>query len=153
MPRTSYIKSGSTRSTHASAHLRPGPLLANLAGPALPRLCDSELTASTLLDRTRVTTEEWFKSKATTKAYASYVRSGKAWLKMFVEEGRSGEEGGATGGLGEQGHSDLSGAFDTIGEATPTALRLLIAYKCDHLGRGFSTAEGLRSAFKLYFER
>jgi hypothetical protein len=102
-----------------------------------------------LLNHTQVTTEEWFKSKATTKAYASYVRSGKAWLKAFVEEGRvSSEEMNSN-----EGRSQFACAFDTIGEWTPMALRLLIAYKCDHIGRGFSTAEGLRSAFKLYFER
>jgi hypothetical protein len=47
----------------------------------------------------------------------------------------------------------LGHALDSITEHTPTALRLIMAYKCEHLGRAFSTAEGLRSAFKHFFER
>jgi hypothetical protein len=46
----------------------------------------------------------------------------------------------------------FAGAFDSIGAQTPTALQLLMAYKCDHLGQQFEMAEGLRSAFKLYWE-
>ncbi|KAJ7727072.1 hypothetical protein B0H16DRAFT_1735336 [Mycena metata] len=36
---------------------------------------------------------------------------------------------------------------------TPLTLRALTAYKCEHLERGFASAEGLCSAFKDYFER
>src|SRR5262245_2003359 len=43
-------------------------------------------------------------------------------------------------------------AFDKISLRTLMALRLLTAYKCDHQGKGFSMAKGLRSAFKSYFE-
>ena len=44
-------------------------------------------------------------------------------------------------------------AFDNISAQTPTVLQLLTAYKCDHLGQQFETADGLHSAFKLYWER
>jgi hypothetical protein len=45
--------------------------------------------------------------------------------------------------------SAFAGAFDKRSSRTLTALR---AYKCNHQGKGFSMAKGLRSAFKSYFE-
>ena len=110
-------------------------------------------SASELLDRTRMTTDQWYKSVKTTKSYANYVKSGKEWLEKWTKEGRQGlEEERETGEVPEERFL-FAGAFDDIGAHTPTALRLLTAYKCDHLGRQFETAEGLRSAFKLYWER
>jgi hypothetical protein len=117
-----------------------------------PASTAAEPSASILLDHTRLTTDEWYKSPRTTKAYANYVKSGKAWLEEWTQEDRRGveeEQGGE--GVPEE-RSAFAGAFDKICAQTPTVLRLLTAYKCDHLGYGFSTAEGLRSAFKLYFE-
>ncbi|KAJ6486281.1 hypothetical protein DFH09DRAFT_1291609 [Mycena vulgaris] len=78
-------------------------------------------SASSLLQHSQQTTEEWYKSQSTKKGYANYVKG--------------------------------ADAFDNIGAETPLALRALTAYKCEHLERGFATAEGLRSAFKDYFER
>ncbi|KAK7035132.1 hypothetical protein R3P38DRAFT_3184690 [Favolaschia claudopus] len=65
-------------------------------------------------------------SQQTTNGYANYVKSGKKWLEEWTSEGR---------------------------EHTPLALRALNAYKCEHLERSFASAEGIRSAFKDYFER
>jgi hypothetical protein len=107
-------------------------------------------SVSTLLARTKLTTDEWYKSSNTTKAYANYVKSGKTFLKDWAEEGRLSPAGQNDG---PEDCSAISEAFDTIGSLTPIALKLLTVFKCDHQGKGFSTAEGLRSAFKLYFER
>jgi hypothetical protein len=74
------------------------------------------------------------------------------WLENWTKESRQGPEDEQMGEVSEE-RSAFTGAFDTIGAHTPTALQLLTAYKCDHLGRQFETAEGLRSAFKLYWER
>jgi hypothetical protein len=110
-----------------------------------------------LLNHTRLTTDEWYKAAKTTKAYANYVKNGKAFLQSWAADSDGStslggeEESGIVDNAGER--SAFSGAFDSIGSQTPIALRLFAAYKCDHQGKGFSTAEGMRSAFKLYFER
>lgn len=127
-------------------------------------------TAADLLQHSSVTTEEWYKSQRTTSAYANYVKSGKKWLGDWVSEDRQGpgvqsaENGGAgrDAAVGDPPSSSTSaiedresfaGAFDTLSGKTPIALRLLLAFKCDVQQNGFSTAEGIRSAFKQYFER
>jgi len=100
-----------------------------------------------------MTTDQWYKSAKTTKSYANYVKSGKEWLENWTKESRQGlEDEQVMGELSEE-RSVFAGAFDKISAHTPTVLRLLTAYKCDHLGRQFETAECLRSAFKLYWER
>jgi hypothetical protein len=108
---------------------------------------------SSLLDQSRLTTDEWYKSKRTTKAYANYVKNGKSFLATWVQDSEECSEGEGLDHVASEERAVYSGAFDNITDKTPTALRLLMAYKCDHQGKGFSTAEGLRSAFKLYFER
>jgi hypothetical protein len=121
--------------------------------PTQPNMPPSAPTIADLLIRSRLTTEEWYRSARTTKAYANYVKSGKAFLEAWATEGRLDMDSvGQIGGVHEE-RSALSGAFDSISDRMPTALRLLLAYKCDHEAKGFATAEGLRSAFKLYFER
>ncbi|KAJ7637951.1 hypothetical protein DFH06DRAFT_1432567 [Mycena polygramma] len=97
-------------------------------------------SASSLLSDSRQTTEDWYKSSRTKAGYANYVKSGKKWLVDWTAEGRLDDEISGT-------------AFDVISEDTPLALRALTAYKCEHLERGFASAEGLRSVFKDYFER
>lgn len=97
-------------------------------------------SASSLLNNSQQTTDEWYKSQRTKKGYANYVKSGKKWLLDWTAEGRLDGEIAAD-------------AFDTITAETPLALRALTAFKCEHLERGFASAEGLRSAFKDYFER
>jgi hypothetical protein len=104
-----------------------------------------------LLGQSQLTTDEWYKSPKTTKAYVGYVKSGKKFLESWAED-PAGDVGGGNDSDPED-RSIFAGAFDEITSRTPIALRLLTAYKCDHQGHGFSTAEGLRSAFKLYFER
>ena len=105
-------------------------------------------TTAQLLDQTQQTTDEWYKSQRTRKGYANYVKNGKEWLAGWAS-GEQYEEDLEDGRL----RVELATAFEKIGEQTPVALRLFTAFKCEHQGCGFSTAEGLRSAFKDYFER
>ncbi|KAJ3752488.1 hypothetical protein EV360DRAFT_88707 [Lentinula raphanica] len=110
-------------------------------------------SASQLLSHSYQTTEDWYKSSNTKKGYAGYVKSGKKWVLEWaananVDAGEDVEE--AQNSVDTEG---LAHAFDSISKYTPMALRLLTAYKCDHQGLKFSTAEGIRSAFKDYFER
>ncbi|KAJ7149449.1 hypothetical protein C8R43DRAFT_1128452 [Mycena crocata] len=97
-------------------------------------------SASSLLNNSQQTTDEWYKSPRTKKGYGNYVKSGKKWVAEWTGEGHLDDEISAD-------------AFDNITAETPLALRALVAYKCEHLERGFASAEGLRSAFKDYFER
>lgn len=117
----------------------------------------SEPDPEALLECSRLTTEAWYKSKRTTKAYTNYVKAGKAWLQKWVAEETASGEGMESGQEGvTQSPGDrralFSGAFDEAGEHTPNVLRMYIAFKCEHQKLGFSTAEGIRSAFKSYFE-
>ncbi|KAF8325745.1 hypothetical protein F5887DRAFT_1085118 [Amanita rubescens] len=115
-----------------------------------------------LLDQSRETTDEWYKSKRTKNGYANYVKHGKQWLGDWAIEDRTDSDDSElvtsedrTGNDPEEGSTrvHLAQAFNTISDHTPVALRLLTAYKCEHQGCTFATAEGLRSAFKDYFER
>ena len=124
------------------------------SGPSAPVSTELEPSAATLLSHIQQTTEDWYRSSRTTKAYANYVKSGILWLKSWVEGGAQNNEVPAQmEGCGGEERAAFESAFDKISSITPTALQILLAYKCDHLGKGFSTAEGLRSAFKQYFER
>ena len=108
-------------------------------------------SASQLLSQSLQTTDEWFKSVCTKKGYTNYVKNGKKLLAEWTTDGRMDQDGGGFVGV----DSDMEGlgcAFDSITKHTPTALQLIMAYKCKHLGRAFSMAEGLRSAFKHFFE-
>jgi hypothetical protein len=133
-------KATSTRATVKS----PKPKAAKKSAKKAPAPTTSSSTdhpsASSLLSNSQQTTDAWYKSPRTKKGYASYVKSGKAWLVDWTAEGH----------LDNEISSD---AFDVITAQTPLALRALTAYKCEHLERGFASAEGLRSAFKDYFER
>jgi hypothetical protein len=104
-----------------------------------------EPSASTLLNHSQQTMDEWYKLVRTKKGYASYVKSGKKWLAEWVAEDRLDDQ--------ESEESNFAGTFDSLTSQTLTVLRLLTAYKCDHQGRAFTTAEGLQSTFKHYFER
>jgi hypothetical protein len=108
-------------------------------------------SASQLLSQSLQTTGEWFKSVRTKKGYANYVKNGKKLLAEWTTDGRMDQDDGGFVGV-DSDREGLGRAFDSITEHTPTALRLIMAYKCEHLGRAFSTAEGLRSAFKHFFE-
>ena len=48
----------------------------------------SDPSASTLLDHTWMTTDQWYKSVKMTKSYANYVKSGMEWLEKWMKEGR-----------------------------------------------------------------
>jgi hypothetical protein len=109
-------------------------------------------SASQLLSQSLQTTDEWFKSVRTKKGYANYVKNGKMLLAEWTTDGRMDQDDGGFVGV-DSDREGLGRALDSITEHTPTALRLIMAYKCEHLGRAFSTAEGLRSAFKHFFER
>jgi hypothetical protein len=80
------------------------------------------------------------------------VKSGKAFLQSWASSRQSDLDDAEPPGSDLEERSAFACAFDTIDDKTPTALRLLLAYKCDYEGKGFATAEGVRSAFKSYFE-
>jgi hypothetical protein len=82
--------------------------------------------------------------------YNNYVRSGKEFLEEWVREGLMDVDGVIQV---DEERSSFSKAFDSVTDRTPTALCILLAYKCEHEGKGFATAESIRSAFKMYFER
>jgi hypothetical protein len=91
----------------------------------------------------------WFRATSTSDSYKRYVKEGKEWVKKWATEidgSRSDEAVGErwTG-------SDISAAFDDIGEATPKALHAFVVYKCEVLDNSYKTAEAIRSAFKHYF--
>ena len=91
----------------------------------------------------------WFRATSTSDSYKRYVKEGKEWVKKWATEidgSRSDEAVGErwTG-------SNISAAFDDIGEATPKALHAFVVYKCEVLDNSYKTAEAIRSAFKHYF--
>ena len=143
MPRAAHRKSRKSK----NATINPTGTLNTTEATIAPP------SPSALLSHSQLTTEEWYRSAKTTRAYASYVKSGKEFLKSWAEDG-TGSQGGESDSLVDSDSRDtFVGAFDSITSRTPIALRLFLAYKCDHQQKGFSTAEGLRSAFKQYFER
>ena len=136
----------------------PVPSFTPLPAPvtSLPNLTPSPTvnpSVSDLLSQSRLTSEEWYRSPRTTKAYAGYVKSGKIFLDSWADEATFVAGGPDIVNDDSEDKLGFARAFDEISSRTPLALRLLTAYKCDHQGKGFSTAEGLRSAFKSYFER
>lgn len=169
----------STRSSTRAANSQPSPpdasgavppLAAGTLAPATPKknrrraaktagvVASEEVatvpTAAVLLEQSKLTTDGWYKSKRTTKAYANYVKAAIKWLDGWTDEsgvdGSSDETDDGADGVGRR--EAFSGALSSVSEHTPTVLRLYLAFKCEHEGCGFSTAEGLRSAFKQYFE-
>lgn len=162
MPRTP-TKSTSSRTSATVPYTTPSP------SPKKSRSRKSQATpiqaepipapsVAQLLDQSRETTDEWYKSKRTKNGYANYVKSGKQWLDEWATEDQTDDSEGMAGDQtdgSEEGSTrvHLAQAFNTISEHAPVALRLLTAYKCEHQGCTFATAEGLRSAFKDYFER
>lgn len=112
----------------------------------------SSQVPTTLLHRTLATINKWHKSERTKAGYKSHVNRGMKWLqKWVVEHAGSGEEEGDDDS--EDICDNMKDTFTVISEQTPIALRLLTAYKCDEGKCKFSTAEGIRSAFKDYFEK
>ena len=121
-----------------------------------------QLTMSDLLNKSKQTTEEWLHRPRTKQAYASHVKAGKAWLddwatfskNLHVERDQArNEEETPRPEENPTINPALADAFDKVGEHTPTALRLFTFFKCEQNGCKFSTAEGIRSAFKDYFEQ
>ncbi|TFY81727.1 hypothetical protein EWM64_g2287 [Hericium alpestre] len=130
-----------------------------------------------LLAESSNTTHEWFRRPNTSQQYANYVKAGKEWLHVWVTESedssdKAEEPAGASQvseadvptedvestapGLGSTSLEDrrqYGDAFDSITDKTPDALRLFTAWKCEILGRQYSTAEAIRAAFKDYFEQ
>ncbi|KAJ7908590.1 hypothetical protein B0H13DRAFT_2661947 [Mycena leptocephala] len=144
--RSSRKNTSSSSATTSAPKPRPQKKSADAKGTrakaakAVPTATSALPSASSLLQNSLETTDEWFKSSRKKKGYRNYVKSSKTWLADWTAEGRLDNEISAD-------------AFDVISEQTPLALRTLTAYKCEHLERGFAPAEGLRSAFKDYFER
>jgi hypothetical protein len=110
-------------------------------------------TTSGLLAQVQQTTEEWFHSQRTTKGYARHVKAGKEWLEGWVELSKSLETEEELEDAHDVINPAFANAFDNISEHTPTVLTLYTTLKCEQQGCKFSTAEGVRSAFKDYFEQ
>jgi hypothetical protein len=160
-PRQSIPKKPAQRSSSIGLEDEDNPL------PELDGGEEPELTSAGLLEKAVLTTDQWYKSKNTQKGYASYVKGGKKfveeWDKEHAEATDVEIEDGAVESTSDSPQPDLSPSssnslilsrvFDEIGVHTPTALQLYTAYKCELQKRTFSVAEGIRSAFKLYFER
>ncbi|KDQ25204.1 hypothetical protein PLEOSDRAFT_169293 [Pleurotus ostreatus PC15] len=83
--------------------------------------------------------------------------AGILWLENWVKDAASAEkDDNTTNEISEDTQAPdvaLKGTFEVIKEETPLALRLFITYKCNHQGRGFSTAKGTCSVFEDYFKR
>ncbi|KAF9207016.1 hypothetical protein BGZ49_001352 [Haplosporangium sp. Z 27] len=92
--------------------------------PALPSI-QSEL------DTTK-STEDHRYSKKTRGNYNGHIERGKKYASEFGP--------------------DMAGAFDSISRITPVVLRAFVSNKCNENGYSYKTAEGIRSAFKKYFE-
>ncbi|KAF7342137.1 hypothetical protein MVEN_01801400 [Mycena venus] len=135
------ISSARNAKSHTTTKAASGKKSSRKAAKPVQATATSDLPSTlSLLENSRQTTDEWLKSKRTKKGYGNYVKGGKKWLVEWTAEGRLDDE------ISED-------AFDVMSEQTPLALRALTAYKCEHLARGFASAEGIRSAFKDYFER
>lgn len=106
---------------------------------------------SALLGTSQDVTNNWYRKPKTTRGYKGYVENGKKWLENFTSQDRQ-DLGDGTSSQ-DVNLSDLCDAFTKISAATPIALRLFSASKCETEGCGFRTAEGIRSAFKAHFER
>ncbi|KAK6969226.1 hypothetical protein R3P38DRAFT_3337142 [Favolaschia claudopus] len=131
-PATKSAKSGATKSATKASVKKPGPKKTRQSKAVQPAesTAAAQPSSTSLLKHSQQTTDEWYKAARTKNGYANY----------WTSEGRLDDEISAD-------------AFDVIGEHTPLALRALTAYKCEHLERSFASAEGIRSAFKDYFER
>jgi len=89
----------------------------------------------------------WFRATSTSEGYKRYVKEGKEWVKKWAKEIAESAEGAEESWMS----SELSLAFDIIGEATPKALHAFVVYKCEVLDTSYKTAEAIRSSFKHYF--
>jgi hypothetical protein len=88
----------------------------------------------------------WFRATSTSEGYKRYVKEGKEWVQKWAKEIDK-AKGTKESWMG----SELSLAFDVIGETTPKALHAFVVYKCEVLDTSYKTAEAIRSAFKHYF--
>lgn len=125
---------------------------------AAPAGSVSSPSAAELSQRGSETSSQWRRSSKTRKSYDSHVRGGKEWLATWCKDSDDGDQLV----LGVAHRSELANVFNTVGEKTPLALRFYTIHKCD-LGKetkdkgrkvcAFGTADGIRSAFKDYFEK
>lgn len=104
-------------------------------------------------ERSQQTIDNWYRSKNTTKAYAGYVRAGFKWVEAFTDATRFDLDGSQATLMDPEQRMKLRGALETPGEWSPMALRAFIASKCDYDTKKYSTAEGIRAAFKNYWEQ
>src|SRR5215510_10092656 len=105
-------------------------------------------STSWLLSQSLQTMDDWYKSVWKKKGYANYIKNGKKLLEEWMVEGRKHAEGGLVASRldsdPDADRSELGQAFDKINKHMLTALHLVMAYKCEHLGQAFATAEGLQ---------
>ena len=101
--------------------------------------------------------DEFYRSRATRKAYKGYQQRARAWIKETVAEMRDdldvppGVPAGAA-------YSDAD--FDLLAVAldgpanvkSPEALTLFLTFKCHQEGCGMATADGAYSALKFMWD-
>jgi hypothetical protein len=85
-----------------------------------------------MLETTAAKTASHLYSSNTRIRYDGHVSRGKEYLQNFS-------------------NGELKEAFNVLSGQTPTALLAFVAFKCEHSGYSYKTAEGIRSAFKQYF--
>lgn len=110
-------------------------------------------SAAVLLGQSLQTTDQWYRATRTLNGYASYVKAAKTWLREWIEQGNLTEEVEGETLEGANERRRFANAFDSITAETALVLRLYTTFKCDVANLGYATAEGIRSAFKSYFER
>lgn len=86
---------------------------------------------------TQAAINEHYLRPKTVSAYSSYMKQIRRFWEDHLNQHKS--------------HSDEdANALKTLNSSTPKVLRYFIIKKCRNEGKGFSTAEGARSAFKEF---
>ncbi|KAF9993511.1 hypothetical protein BGZ79_001792 [Entomortierella chlamydospora] len=83
------------------------------------------------LDTAPQATKDHRYSKKTRSIYQGHIERGKKYASKFQE---------------------MEDAFDKISHATPMMLRAFVSFQCQENNFSHKTAEGIRSAFKQYFQ-
>lgn len=115
-------------------------------------------------------TKQFLHSENTTEAYDGYVKRGKEFLAMFVEEEGNAEAnwkarpGQGLSGDGEEeiqkdqnslrSDPEFCRAFDGHPvKSTPQAIVMFLAWKCFEHDNGQSTADGIHAAFLAEYDQ
>jgi hypothetical protein len=83
------------------------------AVPTLPTSSAAVPSALVLLDSSKLTTDEWYRSAKMTKAYSAYVKSGKQFLSSWAEGESAHVPSVEHPSMDPEDQSLFAGAFDT----------------------------------------